>query len=172
MEFQRSGSKFLSFSNANFLELPGAILSEILAASMRNVPLPHIGSRSGIPGSQPERKSRPQAKFSLIGAIFVFSLKPRLKRASPLVSMNIMTWFSSRNPLILISGVCGSTFGLRPSVFRNLSQIASFILSAAKLRLLSGQFVATTSTLKLCFTENHSFHSIEKAVSYMSCSVL
>jgi hypothetical protein len=47
---------------------PGAMSSAICAASIRKVPLPHIGSSSTSPGCQPVRRRMPAARFSFNGA--------------------------------------------------------------------------------------------------------
>ncbi len=47
---------------------PGARPAAISAASMAMVPLPHIGSSSGVPGVHPESAIRPAARFSRSGA--------------------------------------------------------------------------------------------------------
>lgn len=48
---------------------PGARSVASIAASISNVPEPHIGSSSGVPGCQPDRITIAAARVSLIGAI-------------------------------------------------------------------------------------------------------
>ena len=83
---QAPASKRVSFSKPNGRPRPGARPSAISAASMRIVPAPHMGSRSGWSGVHPASRSSPAARFFLSGASPVLSRRPRLKSGSPLVS--------------------------------------------------------------------------------------
>ena len=65
---------------------PGARSAAISAASIGIVPLPHIGSSSGVPGVQPESASTPAARFSRSGAASASRRQPRLNSGSPEVS--------------------------------------------------------------------------------------
>ena len=47
--FHSTSSRFFSYANVKLRELPGWIFSDICAASIRNVPLPHIRSSSRVP---------------------------------------------------------------------------------------------------------------------------
>ncbi len=49
-------------------QMPGGAPKAIQAASIRIVPLPQKGSIKGLLGSQPDRASRPAARFSRKGA--------------------------------------------------------------------------------------------------------
>ena len=54
------------------------ILQANIAASIKKVPLPHIGSKKSFLASQPERLISPAASTSFIGAILVEVLYPLL----------------------------------------------------------------------------------------------
>jgi glutamate-1-semialdehyde 2,1-aminomutase len=64
----------------------GGICLAICAASIKNVPLPHIGSNNGISACQPVSAKIPAARFSLSGAAPFSSRHPLLNKASPEVS--------------------------------------------------------------------------------------
>ena len=53
---------------------------------MAIVPLPHIGSRNGVPGVQPDSAITPAARFSRSGAASASRRQPRLNSGSPDVS--------------------------------------------------------------------------------------
>ena len=63
---------------AKFLNLPGGILSAIKAASMENVPEPHMGSKRGSAPVYPESIRAAEARVSRMGALAVRGLIPRL----------------------------------------------------------------------------------------------
>ena len=65
---------------------PGGTPSAICAASIKKVPLPHIGSNRVWPGFQAVIDKMPAAKFSFRGASPFSSRQPRLNNASPEVS--------------------------------------------------------------------------------------
>ena len=65
---------------------PGGIAKAIWAASIKKVPLPHIGSNNVCPGFQAVKDKMPAAKFSFRGASPFSSRQPRLNKASPEVS--------------------------------------------------------------------------------------
>ena len=65
---------------------PGGICLAICAASIKKVPLPHIGSNKGMSACHPVNANIPAAKFSLSGAAPFSSRQPRLNKASPEVS--------------------------------------------------------------------------------------
>ena len=71
--------------------MPGAILAAIMAASMGNVPLPQKGSTRILSRFHGVRRIRAAARVSVIGALLVNVLYPRLCRDSPLVSMPTVT---------------------------------------------------------------------------------
>ena len=52
---------------------PGATFKDMSAASIKNVPEPHIGSTSGVRPVHPAVITRPAASTSLIGARLVFA---------------------------------------------------------------------------------------------------
>ena len=63
--------------------MPGAILAAIMAASMGNVPLPQKGSTRILSRFHGVRRIRAAARVSVIGALLVNVLYPRLCRDSP-----------------------------------------------------------------------------------------
>ena len=58
-----------------------------MAASIKRVPEPHIGSTKVLPGLQGTSSIIAAANVSLIGALFALSLYPLLWRAVPDVSI-------------------------------------------------------------------------------------
>ncbi len=66
------------------------MLHAIIAASIAIVPLPHIGSSKSDCPSQPDNITKPAASTSLIGAIFVAVLYPRLCSEPPELSNEIL----------------------------------------------------------------------------------
>ncbi len=63
------------------------ILFAIIAASIKIVPEPHIGSIKFSSPVYPDNRTIPAAKTSLIGAMFVAVLYPLLCKESPDESM-------------------------------------------------------------------------------------
>ena len=83
--------RFLHSSERKERFIPGAMLAASMAASMGNVPLPQNGStriRSLFHGVSIIRAA---ARVSVMGALLVSVLYPRLCRESPLVSMPTVT---------------------------------------------------------------------------------
>jgi hypothetical protein len=70
--FQAAASNLRSRLESEISAGPAATPSAICAASIRKVPLPHIGSSSVTPGCQPLRRRMPAARFSFSGASTVF----------------------------------------------------------------------------------------------------
>ena len=85
-----------------------------MAASAKNVPEPHIGSKKSVWPSQPESNKIPAANTSFIGAILVAVLYPRWFKAFPEVSKATDTWSLSIWTLILKSGCTLSILGRCP----------------------------------------------------------
>ena len=79
-------SNHASFWKPNVRASPGARSAARAAASIAIVPLPHIGSRNGVPGAQPESATTPAARFSRSGAASASRRQPRLNSGSPDVS--------------------------------------------------------------------------------------
>ena len=65
---------------------PAGVWNAIWAASIKKVPLPHMGSYSGIEACQLVNRKMPAAKFSFKGASPFSSRQPRLNKGSPEVS--------------------------------------------------------------------------------------
>ena len=81
-----------------------ACLVAIMAASIRKVPEPHMGSTSGTPSFQPDSFKRPAAKTSLMGAVPRLWRYPRLNSVAPEVSREMVHQSSRIKILILMSG--------------------------------------------------------------------
>jgi hypothetical protein len=61
-------SNHASFWKPNVRARPGARSAAISAASAASVPLPHMGSRNGVPAFHPVNATMPAARFSRSGA--------------------------------------------------------------------------------------------------------
>ena len=70
-------------------------MQAIIAASIKIVPEPHIGSIKFDSPDHPDIITRPAAKTSLIGAIFVDDLYPLLCKDSPELSSETVHKFLS-----------------------------------------------------------------------------
>ena len=87
-----SSSKSGHFSKAKLVRyIPGLMLAAIRAASIRNVPEPHIGSAKSVSPRHPVVMMMPAARTSLIGASVCSSRYPRLLSGSPLESSEMVT---------------------------------------------------------------------------------
>ncbi len=95
--FHAAASKLVNSSNAKCRERPGISPAAISAASMTNVPDPHIGSTTGSRPLYPHSCRKSAASVSLIGALLTACLCPRLCSRSPDVSMpTVQMSFSMR----------------------------------------------------------------------------
>ena len=128
---------------------PGAIRLAICAASIKIVPLPHIGSNRGCSGCQPLKAKIPAAKFSLSGAAPFSSLQPLLNNGSPEVSIYKVICVASKKAMTRTSGVAVSIVGRLPVISRNRSQIASLMRNVTKFKLVKFERCAVTSTRRV-----------------------
>ena len=67
------GTRLLQPSAVKARSAPGAIPAASMAASIKKVPEPHIGSISGSSALQPLKRRRDAASVSVIGAFPAFS---------------------------------------------------------------------------------------------------
>ena len=130
---QTPASKSLHFMNAN-CRRPACTGSPDAqsAASVENVPEPHIGSMSGVPGRQPLSASNPAASTSLRGAFALGGRYPRWDNGAPVASTLKVTLFPAMCRWSLTSGRTRSMLGRWPVLPRNRSTTASFKRKAAK----------------------------------------
>ena len=145
----RAGSSCTCGFNIPARIAPGGICLAICAASIKNVPLPHIGSNKGISACQAVKAKIPAARFSFNGAAPFSSRQPLLNNASPEVSTYMVTAVGSKNAMTRTSGVPVSILGRFPFTSLNRSQMASLMRNVIKLMLLRLDFCAVTSTLKV-----------------------
>ena len=102
---------------------PGAVSDAIMAASIKNVPDPHIGSISGLPAAaisgHPARINNAAARFSFNGAMPPSRRYPRLCKLSPDKSRLIRTRPLVINTLMRTSGSCLAILGRNSPLLRN-----------------------------------------------------
>ena len=104
------------------------MFAAIRAASMRNVPEPHIGSAKSQSPRQPVLRMIPAARTSLIGASVCSARYPRLERGSPLESSEMVTRLSEICTSKILSGLATLIDGRLPHVSEKWSTMPSLTL--------------------------------------------